>query len=266
MNFSSVGNIYLALSLRVLGHHKPSDNCAATLSPRDKPPTVSNWHVSQCLKALPSLENLYNLQASQSKARTQTQVDKKLKQYCYCAGNHQIRALSILNQLAFGLATLAAEHLAQPFVSYEYLKQAAIEIRSAHATWEASIDEEAFSKVNQGSRTVRFQYISYLLRIVHVISALTFPVDYQDPYVQLLEDLLARDDWQKQLIFDSEATYELSKQRARRARPGVIAPPQRYPARFKLQGQTVLRPYLVYKNGGYGQQLVPNARCIRKGA
>lgn len=264
MNFSSVRNIYVDLSLRVLGYYEPSDNCVATLAPRDKLPTVSNWHVSQWLRALPSLEDLHNLQASQMKIRTRTLVDKKLRRYCYCAGNLQIEALSILVALASTLASLAHEHLAQPFACYEDLKRAAIAIRRAHGTWEASIDEEAFfKKENQRSRTVRFQYLSYLLRIVHIISALTFPVDYQDPYVDILDELLTRNDWQKQLIFDSEATYELSKQRARRARPGVIAPPHRFPAGFKLHGQTVLRPYLVYQDGGYGQQLVPNARCIR---
>lgn len=266
MNFSSIRNIYLDFSLRVLGHREPFDDLCVSLSPRDKLPCVTNKDVSKRLEVLPDLEELHSLQTRQMQVRPQTYVNQKLKLFCRCAGRHQIRALGILKQLAYGLASLDHEGLAQPFVSYEHLIQAAIATKDAHAAWELSIDERAFFKKNPHPRAVRHEYLSYLLRVVHFISTMAFPEDYQDSYVRLLGDFLARDDWKRQLIMDSEETYELSKKRTRQAKPGVIAPPQRYPVRFKLHGQTRLSPYLVYSTGLYGQQLVPNARCVREGA
>lgn len=194
MNFSSLKNIYLAISLRVLGHHEPSDDFVATLSPRDKPPAATNGHVLERLKALPSLEGLLNLQAREERSIIQTQVDKRLKLFCCYAGSHQIRALDILTRLAYGLASLDHEHLTQPFANYECLVQAAIAIRKAHVAWEISIDEDAFFRRNPHPQTVRHEYLSYLLRVVYIILALAFPDEYQDSYVTSLEELLARDD------------------------------------------------------------------------
>lgn len=266
MNFSSIKDNFLDWTLRVLGHHASFEDFAAPLTPRDKPPIVSNWYVLERLKALPRLEDLQNLQAKQMGIKAQTDADKRLKVFCRCAGDYQIQALDILNHLAYSLASLDRERLAQPFVSYGYLIQATLATRLAHCAWELSIDEEAFFKAHPVPRAVRHEYLSYLLRVVLLISALTFPEDYQDSYVLSLWEFLARDDWKQQLVLDSEETYELSKKRARRARPGVIAPPQQYPARFMLQGQTSLIPCLMYNPGVYGHLLVPNAHCIRKGA
>lgn len=266
MNFSSVRYIYLNTSLRVLGYHEPSDDFGATLSPQDRPPAATNGQVLEWLKALPSQEGLVNLKARQERTRGRSRVDETLWLFCCHAGDLQIGALGTLNQLARGLASLDDEQLTRPFVHYGYLVEAAKAMREAHATWEFSIDDEAFFKKHAHPRTVRQEYLSYLLRVVHVLSALTFPDEYQDSYVADLGEWLGRDDWGQQLILDSEETYELSRKKARRGQAGVLAAPDRYPARFMLLGQTVLRPFLMHNPGGYGQRLVPNARCRRKGA
>lgn len=264
MNFSSVKSIHLDKSLCLLGHREPSnDNLITTSSPRDTLPTFTNWHVLERLRTLPSLEDLQNLQAKQMKVKSQI-GEYTLQWFCSYAGDYQIRALGILTQLAYDLTALDHERLGQPFVDYKRLIQAAVAIREAHVTWEMSIDREAFFRKSSNSRPriVRYQYLSYLLRTVLVISALTFPEDYQDEYVLRFEAFLRLEDWEKHLTLDSEETYELSRERARRARPDTIAPPERYPARYMLQYQTFLRPCLVYKDG----VLVRNARCKRKGA
>lgn len=260
MNFSSLRDIFLIWHLRILGYQDPHESPIPLAFPQPSPRKVTCQDVQDRLKALPDLKQLKALQASQKKAKATGVVATTLKAFCQCAGEPLIRAFEILETLRGELELLSPEtSTSQPFSLYQAFKDALLEIRMVHAVWEVSVGNEAFFKRHAQSRAVRHEYLWFMLQLVYTVSDLTFPDEFH-ANLEGLERLLERQDWREQLILDSEVTYGLSK---KKARPGIIAPPDQFPARFLPHGMTVLRPHVVHNPSLYGHRLVPNACSLR---
>lgn len=264
MNFSSFRNIYLDWHLRVLGHQDSSGGeDPFRYSPRPTVPQITCQHVLERLKNLPDLESLQALQAKQQRVKPQCTADWTLKVFCECAGRPLIQAFEILTRLKEKLESPSQEQAADAtFSQYQDLVGALLEVRKSHAIWEVSVGNEAFFKEHPGPRAVRYDYLWYTLQLVYVVADLTFPEDFRE-HLHHMGSWLRRCDWRERFILDSKVTYERSMQRAR-ARPGILAPPGRYPIRYLLFGQKVLRPCLVHNTSKYGHRLVPNERCLRR--
>lgn len=269
MNFTSLRNIYLDWHLRVLdqhlrglGHEDPSGgDDPFRYSPRPTLPTITCQHVLERLRTLPDLGSLQALQAEQQSVKPQCAADWTLKVFCECAGRPLIQAFVILTGLKKQLESLDPERAATTtFSQYQDLVGTLLEVRKSHAIWEVSVGNEAFFKAHPGPRAVRYDYLWYTLQLVYVVADLTFPEDFRE-HLQHMASWLRRCDWRERFILDSKVTYERSM---KRARPEILAPPDRYPTRYLLFGQNVLRPCLVRNPSIYGHRLVPNERCLQR--
>lgn len=283
MNFTSLRDIWLDWHLSILGHqdhddedhnddHEGSDTSSCGQDaprifphfPRPKPPTVTCRQVLDRLKTLPESSSIEALQTRQMKITPKDGTARSLKLFCRCAGQPLISAFEVLARLRSHLESLdpqEPEKLAtRPFLLYQYLVDALLEVRKSHTIWEVSVGHETFFKKHPTARAVRCEYILYVLKIVYVIALLTFPEDYRE-HLKEMEKLLKRHDWSEQLIFDSTVTYERSMKGARQ---GVIAPVNQYPKRFLMFDQKVLRPFLVHNPHVYGHRLVPNECCMEE--
>lgn len=247
--------------LQILGYADPDDNHPVVSSTRPSQRSIS--YVRERLKTLPEVHRqLEDLQASQQKIRATESVDKALQAFCRCAGDALLRAFERVESVRNGLESTRLEtYASNAFSSYEGFRDALLEIREAHAVWEVSMGDEAFPKRQSRPRAVRFEYLWFMLKLVYTLSEVIFPEEYHATYLEGLETLLGRQDWKDQLMLDSEATYEQSK---KRAIPGIIAPPERYPRRYLNHGQTELRPRLLHNQSAYGHRLVPNVRSLRQ--
>lgn len=279
MNFSSLRIIWLDWHLSILGHQdhdddddnnedededQDQDDNQDDLSPRPKLPTVSCGQVLDHLKTLPELSSVEALHSRQMKITPKDGTARSLKLFCRCAGEPLVQALEILGRLRSHLESLHPNDpksmTTRPFLLYQYLIDALLEVRKSHTIWEVGVGHEIFFKKHPAARAVRCEYVWYVLQIVYTIAVLTFPEDYREHLTEM-EKLLQRHDWNEQLIFDSTVTYERSM---KGTRPGLIAPVNQYPKRFLLFDQKVLRPFLVYNPHVYGHRLVPNECSLEK--
>ncbi|KAF3765091.1 hypothetical protein M406DRAFT_331401 [Cryphonectria parasitica EP155] len=255
MNFSLLRNLYLDWHLRVLGYEDPClGNNAILPSPRPKPRVVSCQYVLQTLQRLPELRDVKALQARQEKLQPRERADRTLKLFCRCAGPPLIRAYEILAKLKDRLEALEPRASETTFLLHKELVESLVEVRKCHAMWEVSVGDEAFFKKHPWPRSVRFEYVRYMLQILHVIANLTFPEDLQD-YLEEMEMVLARKDWRDHIVLDSEVTYQRSK---KHLRPEVIAPVHQFPVEFLLHGQKMLSPFLIHNTSVYGHRLIAN--------
>lgn len=280
MNFSLLRHVYLDWHLRVLGYEDPcsSDNDSGcgnnnsgsnnsihspdvTLaSPPPKPRVVTCQYALQRLHSLPDVRQLEALQARQQQHRAKVGADRTLKLFCHCAGPPLIRALEILANLRRQLDALGPSARATTFLMHQHLVDSLVEVRKCHAIWEVSIGDEAFFKKYTRPRSVRFEYLAYMLHLLYVIANLTFPDDLQE-YLEEMRRVLARRDWRDLLVLDSAVTYERSR---RRLRPDVLAPLGQYPRRWLLHGQTSVCPFFLHNTSVYGHRLVANEYAMRR--
>lgn len=258
MNFSSIRHIFLDWQLGILGYEDPHGS--PLVSPRPSPRRVTCREVRERLMALPDVKQLKEMHTSQQIIKATDAVDKTLKAFCRCAGEPLIRAFETVESVRKDLESAHSDQ-SHAFSLYQGFQNALLEVRTAHAVWEVSVGDEAFFKRHARARAVRFDYLWWMLRLVYILSDLTFPGEFHETYLEGLETLLRRPDWRDQLVLDSEVTYELSK---KRAIPGTIAPPDRFPKKYVLHGQTELRPFLVHSNSVHGHRLVPNACSLRQ--
>lgn len=228
--------------------------------PRPSPRSITRQQVQERLKSLPDVRQLKELQTSQQRIETTDAASTKLKAFCQCAGEPLIRAFEIIESLRKNMETASSDK-SGTFCSYQSFQDALIEIRQAHAVWEVSVGDEVFGKGQASPRAMRFEWLWYMLVVVYTLSDLTFPDEFHATYLDEFKTLLGRQDWRDQLILDSDVTYELSR---KRAIPGTIAPPERYPRRFLNHGQAELRPFLIHSTSVYGHRLLPNVRSLRQ--
>jgi hypothetical protein len=214
----------------------------------------------QRLQSLPDVRQLEALQARQQQHRPKADADRTLKLFCRCAGPPLIRAFEILANLRWQLDALGPPARATTFSMHQHLVESLVEVRKCHAIWEVSIGNEAFLKKHTRPRSVRFEYLAYMLHLLYVIANLTFPHDLQE-YLEEMRRLLVRSDWRDLLVLDSAVTYERSR---RRLRPDVLAPLGQYPKRWLLHGQKNVCPFLLHNTSVYGHRLVANEYAMQR--
>lgn len=275
MNFSLLRHVYLDWHLRILGYEDPcsahnDSGCGSNngihspdvtlASPPPKPRVISCQYALQTLQSLPDVRQLEALQVRQQQRRPKAGVDRTLKLFCHCAGPPLIRALEILANLRQQLDALGPAARATTFFMHQHLVDSLVEVRKCHAIWEVSIGDEAFFKKHTRPRSVRFEYLAFMLHLLYIIANLTFPDNLQE-YLEEMRRVLVRRDWRDLLVLDSAVTYERS---TRRLRPDVLAPLAQYPRRWLLHGQTSLCPLFLHNTSIYGHRLVANEYAMRR--
>lgn len=254
MNFSTLRDIYLEESLRVLGHGDP--DC----QPKDLP-FISNRYALDRLNNLPEVGRIKALQAKQERVRPTNEVDATLKAFCCCAGRHLVEAFTVIA----GLKRLARSGSADAaFTHYQHRIKCLVQVRESLAYWEESIGAEAFDKKHARSREVRHEYLGHIFLLVYVIADVSFPESLRE-YTEEMSEVLKQGNLQQQFVLDSEVTYARSKERTR---AGLISPHHQCPTRFVPHGLRKLTPYFYYNPDLYGHLQVANEACIkqRKGA
>lgn len=254
MNFSTLRDIYLEESLRVLGHGDP-------LYQPEKIPFIPNRKALDRLDSLPEVGRIKSLQAKQERVRPTNEADTTLKAFCRCAGRHLVEAFTVVA----GLKRLARSGNADAaFTHYQHRINCLLQVRESLAYWEESIGAEAFDKKHARSRDVRHEYLRHTFQLVYVIADISFPESLRE-YTEEMSELWKRGDLQQQFILDSEITYARSKERTR---PGLTSPHHQFPKRFMSHGLRTLTPYFYYNPDLYGHLQVANEACIkqRKGA
>lgn len=254
MNFSTLRDVYLEESLRVLGNGDPGRE------PGDLP-SISNRYALDRLDDLPEVGRIKALQAKQERFRPTNEVDATLKAFCCCAGRHLVEAFTVIASVK-RLARSASADAA--FTHYQHRIKCLVQVRESLAYWEESIGAEAFDKKHARSRDVRHEYLRHTFLLVYVIADISFPESLRE-YTEEMSKVLKRGDLQQQFVLDSEVTYARSKERTR---AGLTTPHHQCPKRFVPHGLRKLTPYFYYNPDLYGHLQVANEACIkqRKGA
>ncbi|KAL1876253.1 hypothetical protein Daus18300_002881 [Diaporthe australafricana] len=250
MNFSTLRDIYLEESLRVLGHGAPDRQ-------PENIPLVPNRHALDRLASLPEVERIKALQAKQERVRPTNEADATLKAFCRCAGRHLVEAFTVVA----GLKRLAKSGSADAaFTHYQRRINCLLQVRESLAYWEESIGAEAFDKEHSRSRDVRHEYLRHTFLLVYVLADVSFPDSLRE-YIEEMSEVLKQGNLQQQFILDSEVTYARSKERTR---AGLTSPHHQCPKRFMPHGLRKLTPYFYYNPDLYGHLQVANEACIKE--
>lgn len=250
MNFSTLRDIYLEESLRVLGHGDPDRQ------PQELP-LISNQYALDRLDKLPELGCITALQSRQERARPSNEVETTLKAVCCCAGRPLVEAFTVIA----GLKKLTrAGSPDATFTNHQHLIKCLVQVRESLAYWEESIGAAAFDKKHARSRDVRHEYLRHTFQLVYVIADVSFPESLRE-YTEAMSEVLEEGDLQQHFVLDSEVTYARSKERTR---AGLISPHHQCPKRFVPHGLQKLTPHFYYNPDLYGHLQVANEACIKQ--
>ncbi|KAI3392769.1 hypothetical protein diail_5205 [Diaporthe ilicicola] len=250
MNFSTLRDIYLEESLRVLGYGEPAHQ-------PENIPFIPNRHALDRLDSLPDVERIKALQAKQERVRPTDEAEATLKAFCRCAGRHLVDAFTVVA----GLKRLAKSGSADAaFAHYQRRIKCLLQVRESLAYWEESIGAEAFDKKHARSRDVRHEYLKHTIQLVYVIADISFPESLRE-YIEEMSEILKQGNLQQQFVLDSEVTYARSKERTR---AGLTSPHHQCPKRFVPHGLQKLTPYFYYNPDLYGHLQVVNEACIKQ--
>ncbi|POS75583.1 hypothetical protein DHEL01_v206022 [Diaporthe helianthi] len=252
MNFSTLRDIYLEESLRILGYGDPDRH------PGDLP-LISNQYALDLFNKLPEVGCITALQSRQERARTSNEAETTLKAVCCCAGRPLVEAFMVIAGLK-RLITRAGRPDAT-FTNHQYLIKCLVQVRESLAYWEESIGAAAFDSKHARSRDVRYEYLGHTFQLVYVIADVSFPESLRE-YTEAMSDILKEGDLQQQFVLDSEVTYARSKERTR---AGLISPHHQFPKQFVPHGlQTLTPPHFYYNPDLYGHLQVANEACIKQ--
>lgn len=250
MNFSTLRDIYLEESLRVLGHGDPDHQ------PKDLP-FISNRDALDRLDILPELGRIKALQDRQERVRPSNEVETTLKAICCCAGRPLVEAFAVIAALKRLVRAGSAD---ATFTQYQHLIKCLVQVRESLAYWEESIGAASFDKKYTRSRDVRHEYLRHTFLLVYVIADVSFPESLRE-YTEAMSEVLKQGDLQQQFVLDSEVTYARSKERTR---AGLISPHHQCPKRFVPHGLRKMTPYFYYNPDLYGHLQVVNEACAKQ--